>query len=48
MTVVEVELPVRRFTPEQAGAIVVVAGVGVGAGAPPGIVDPPSANRQAK
>ena len=50
LTELEVEGPIRRFTPAHAGVIVVVAGVGGvgGFGAGALMVEPPSANRQAK
>ena len=47
LTALEVEGAVRRFTAAHAGVIVVVAGAG-GGGAGGLMVEPPSANRQAK
>ena len=46
LTAAVVDVPVRTFTLAQAGAIVVAAGAG--AGVFTGMLDPPSANRQAK
>ena len=56
LTVLDVEGPVRRFTPAHAGTLVVLVGVEVGAGGVTGgggvtgagMDDPPSANRHAK